>query len=69
MKKSFIIKIIIVAIILVVTVMIISSFVRGFREPVVFMDGDELIIQSSYGVMVTKSEINSVRLIKYAGAV
>ncbi len=64
MKKSFIIKSIMVAIIMVVAVMTISSFVRGFREPVVFMDGDKLIIQSSYGVTVTKSEINSVRLIK-----
>jgi hypothetical protein len=63
MKKVSIIKIIITAIILVVILMIVSDFVRGFREPVVFIDGDELIIQSAYGVTVTKKEINSVRLI------
>ena len=51
------------AIILVLAVMIISSFVRGFREPAVFMDGNELIIRSAYGVTVTRSEISSVRLI------
>ena len=63
MKKSSIIKIVIMAIILVLAVMIISSFVRGFQEPVVFMDGNELIIKTSYGVTLNKSEINSVRLI------
>ena len=51
------------AIIPVVTVMIVSSFVTGFREPVVKMDGDELIIKSSYGVTITKNEVSSVRLI------
>ncbi len=64
MKKSSIIKIIIAAIILVGIVMIIRDFVLGFRQPVVLMDGDKLIIQSSYGVTVTKSEIYAVRLIE-----
>ena len=64
MKKSSIIKIIIMVIIPLVTVMTVIDLVRGFREPVVFMDGDELVIQCSYGVTIPKRDINSVRLIR-----
>lgn len=63
MKKSFIIKISAAVIISVFMFMFIGSFVRGFREPVVSMAGDELIIRSSYGVTIAKRDIYSVRLI------
>ena len=63
MKRSQVIKVIAAVIILVVIVMNIISCAGRFREPVVLMNGGELIIQSPYGVTVPKNEINSVRLI------
>lgn len=64
MKKSSVVKIIISVVILAAFAMIISDFIRGFREPAVIIDNDKLIIKSSsYGVTITKHEINSVKLI------
>jgi hypothetical protein len=63
LKKSSIIKIVIVIAIMLFAVSTIVDFVRGFREPVVIVEGNELIIQSSYGVTIAKNEIYSLKLV------
>ena len=41
----------------------IGSCARGFREPSVIMDGNELTILSPYGVTLAKGDIKTVRLL------
>lgn len=64
MKKLSIVKIIILVAMTLITAMFVRGCIRGFREPVVFIDGDMLVIRSSdCGVTLHWREIYSVRLI------
>jgi|GEM_PF-6578638 len=62
-NKKWII-IIVVAVILVAIATLVNSFVQGFREPVVSIDGNRMTIETSlHGVMIDRREIESVSLI------